>query len=794
MTPIDILIRSLFDPKGTDDAKKSFDKLGDSITQGIGIAIGQKLTNAVQALPQLFTQAAKAGVDFNATLEQQTVAFETLLGSADAAKERVDQLFTFAATTPFEFGEVVRADKVLQSLTQGALAGEKGLRLVGDAAAAAGVPFEEAAMWVGRLYSGLENGLPVGEATLRLSQMGLVTGQQVIELQKLAESGDAMGRAMEILDRTFSKTAGGMEKQSKTLNGQLSTLRDNLKQLAAENTKDIFEGTKTSVNALNDLLNSEKTKAALSTLLQLAKGQFTPASVIAAAAAAGEASVGDNSSAADIGMAIGAMAASDKLVTAATAPTQMQADQPLTDAQKKINDDANKAYLDSIKERMAEKTRLAYEQLEAENEIEEKFANNKAKREEELFKVREIYAAKFSAIEDAAEQSAYEKWLDDEEKKRAAHAETVQKQLTKDEDALRLQRESIALKRAELDADFRNPDYTKREARLKLIKDEIAALDALIKKLLVERELENDPATRQLLQQRIQGLQSDKTNLDVQRIGIESSANPFSFTEQFQQKWTEMMSQIGTTAQMAANAFEGAMMGAIGSVSGGITDLIMGTKSWSEALQSIYRGVMQSIIQEIVNMGVKWFVTHVFMQGIATGFHALMRLLGWETAIENNAQQATQTPVLATNAALSSVASWGGALVAVAALAALVAGFAGGFKEGGFTGAGDPNAPAGIVHRGEFVFTAPQTAALGRQNLAVLAGQATNGSFGGIAAAIAQQASGGGAAGAPQVDARVSIAPVMDGSMVEQWARSTAGRKVIIDIVSGAAIELGHNT
>ncbi|NHX33896.1 hypothetical protein HA388_28255, partial [Escherichia coli] len=50
-----------------------------------------------------------------------------------------------------------------------------------------------------------------------------------------------------------------------------------------------------------------------------------------------------------------------------------------------------------------------------------------------------------------------------------------------------------------------------------------------------------------------------------------------------------------------------------------------------------------------------------------------------------------------------------------------------GFARGGFTGAGDKYEPAGVVHKGEFVFTKEATSRLGITSLMSLMKSAENG-------------------------------------------------------------------
>lgn len=236
-TPVEITIRA----NGANQVVAEFERVKASLSSFTSGLSGLSSTFATVAgalgiggFALATVAAVRAGMEYNTTLEQQTAAFKTLLGSVDAAERRMEDLADFAASTPFELPEVVAASRLLQTLTDGALAGGDALRLVGDAAAASGRSFEEAAMWIGRLYAGLKSGTPVGEATMRLLEMGLVSGDTKRSLDDLAKSGDATGRAMEIVEQTFSRTSGAMAEQAKTMAGLNSTLSDTIKSVAAD--------------------------------------------------------------------------------------------------------------------------------------------------------------------------------------------------------------------------------------------------------------------------------------------------------------------------------------------------------------------------------------------------------------------------------------------------------------------------------------------------------------------------------------------------------------------------------
>jgi hypothetical protein len=163
-----------------------------------------------------------------AEMESLQTAFQPLLGSAAAARERIAELSRFAAETPFEMPEIATASRVLETLTRGALATGEGLRLVGDVAAATGAPFNEIATTIGRLYDGLDSGRPVGEAMARLQELGVISGDTRGRLEALQAEGVKGAGAWAVAAAAMGRFSGGMALQSQTWSGKLSTLKDNI--------------------------------------------------------------------------------------------------------------------------------------------------------------------------------------------------------------------------------------------------------------------------------------------------------------------------------------------------------------------------------------------------------------------------------------------------------------------------------------------------------------------------------------------------------------------------------------
>lgn len=197
------------------------------------------LTAGLQGmLPQLAAAtvamtAFKKAADFalssiKEAADRQTIetTFVPILKSTDAAKARMAELAKFAAETPFQLPELAKASIVLESLTHGALSTGDGLRMVGDVASSLNQPIQELATHFGRLYSGLMSGRAVGESLSRMQEIGALSAEtrtKIEEMQKAGKKGEAVWAAAAA---DFSRFSGGMEAQSKTLNGAISNLED----------------------------------------------------------------------------------------------------------------------------------------------------------------------------------------------------------------------------------------------------------------------------------------------------------------------------------------------------------------------------------------------------------------------------------------------------------------------------------------------------------------------------------------------------------------------------------------
>lgn len=162
-------------------------------------------------------QTIKTSIDLEVQQQNLESSFEVLLGSKKKAQKRIDDLTTFAGSTPFTRDEIYQASRTLQVFTGNALSTGKGLKMVGDVAVGTNSDFSDVALWVGRMYDGMKNHQTIGEATAALQEMGAISGQDRTKLEALAASNKKISQTWPQAMKAFQKYDGLMEKQSDNL-------------------------------------------------------------------------------------------------------------------------------------------------------------------------------------------------------------------------------------------------------------------------------------------------------------------------------------------------------------------------------------------------------------------------------------------------------------------------------------------------------------------------------------------------------------------------------------------------
>lgn len=196
------------------------------------------------------------GVQSAKAVETLTLQFKPLLNSMELAKKRAREIMDFSVKTPFKFEELAEGNKILQGLTQGALASKAGMELVGDAAAVAGNGFAETARSVGRLYDGLMSGRQAGEAAMRLQELGLITGATRNQIDSMQAANAAGSAIWAVVQKDLERTKGAMVDLSESVEGLESTFQDTRTQLEAGFGAGFLEGEKAAIKSATQVMDA----------------------------------------------------------------------------------------------------------------------------------------------------------------------------------------------------------------------------------------------------------------------------------------------------------------------------------------------------------------------------------------------------------------------------------------------------------------------------------------------------------------------------------------------------------
>jgi len=201
------------------------------------------LKDAVTGLLGAFTAVTAAKFVFakTAELESQTRSLQVLTGSAQQAKQIIQELQQLGAVTPFTSTELIDAAKRLQAFGVQANNVVETTRRLADASGATGAELQGLVTAYGQVQA---KGRLQGEELLQFQERGIALQEELRkmygmtgeEFQKALSKGQISAKAVEVaLQRLTSaggKYANGAIAQSDTLNGKLSTLQDGVEALA----------------------------------------------------------------------------------------------------------------------------------------------------------------------------------------------------------------------------------------------------------------------------------------------------------------------------------------------------------------------------------------------------------------------------------------------------------------------------------------------------------------------------------------------------------------------------------
>lgn len=215
---------------------KSASGLG-GILKGMGVAAGAA---AIGGIALLTKSALKAGIEY----EQSQIAFETMLGSASKAQGFLKDLTDFAKKTPFELTGLkdaaksllaygIEQEKVIPDLKSlGDIAAGVGMDKLPNLILAFGQVSAKGKLMGDDLRQFTSAGIPL------LAQLGQSMGKSTAEIQEMVTAGQIgfpeVEAALAALSGEGGRFANLMDKQSQSLGGMISNIKDSIGIMMSE--------------------------------------------------------------------------------------------------------------------------------------------------------------------------------------------------------------------------------------------------------------------------------------------------------------------------------------------------------------------------------------------------------------------------------------------------------------------------------------------------------------------------------------------------------------------------------
>lgn len=231
---------------------ESLGNVGKTLAVGAGVVAG--------ALGLMGSAALKAAGQW----EQLQTQFRVMIGDTQKADQVLEDLKKTAATTPFELEDLAKGGQTLLAFGIQADKLIPTLRMLGDVAGGNKDKFNSLSLAFGQMSS---TGRLMGQDLLQMINAGFnplkvisdKTGISMADLKKKMEAGaisaDMVTEAFQIATSKGGQFYGMMEKQSQTLEGKLSTLRDSFAEVSRQIGQALLPAVKLLVDVFTTLVN-----------------------------------------------------------------------------------------------------------------------------------------------------------------------------------------------------------------------------------------------------------------------------------------------------------------------------------------------------------------------------------------------------------------------------------------------------------------------------------------------------------------------------------------------------------
>ncbi|EAY1180905.1 phage tail tape measure protein [Salmonella enterica subsp. enterica serovar Miami] len=228
-------------------------------------------------------------------------------------------------------------------------------------------------------------------------------------------------------------------------------------------------------------------------------------------------------------------------------------------------------------------------------------------------------------------------------------------------------------------------------------------------------------ALQQALNQRLAMQQSYYTQLDQLngnwQLGVQNGLQSY-------------LNSVPTLYESVTTAATSILSSTETAISSNLSAMVHGTESLSDGFKNMAAGMGEAVIDALMKMAAQWLVYQAvqLLVGKTAAAGASASMIGQATAMSqiaaiNAYASAAAIPITGWAIAPAAMASAEAAttpLIAAVAAASSAMTAGAGFANGGYTGPGGKYQPAGIVHKGEYVFDQAATNRIGVSNLEAL--------------------------------------------------------------------------
>lgn len=231
------------------DLEKKLKNIGNVAKAGLAdVKAGIDMASAAV---KTFASVAEKGIAYNSTIEQLKTSFEVMTGSAEKAAEVTERLRVMGAQTPFEMKDLASTTQLLMQYGFTADEALDRMSMLGDVAQGNVQAMNSIALGYAQMSSAGKVNLVDLKQMIQagfnpLQEISERTGESMASLYDRISKGtitvDEITESMRRATSEGGRFYQSMEKQSQTLNGQLSTLQDNTDQLLGSVTEGLSEG------------------------------------------------------------------------------------------------------------------------------------------------------------------------------------------------------------------------------------------------------------------------------------------------------------------------------------------------------------------------------------------------------------------------------------------------------------------------------------------------------------------------------------------------------------------------